>query len=95
MGQDASGSVAAVVVTFNRKELLCECLDGLLAQTLPPARIVLVDNASTDGTAGLLAEKGYLERGLIQYIRLPVNSGQAGFTKAFNEPMKPAFNGYG
>jgi GT2 family glycosyltransferase len=82
------GSVAAVVVTFNRKELLCECLDALLAQTYPVSRIVLIDNASSDGTAELLAEKGYLENEIFDYLRLPVNSGGAG---GFHEGVKRAF----
>ncbi len=43
-------SVAAVVVTYNRKVLLKECLDALLAQTRPLDSIIVVDNASTDGT---------------------------------------------
>jgi GT2 family glycosyltransferase len=85
---DAKDSVAAVVVTFNRKELLCECLDALLAQTSPVSRIVLVDNASSDGTADLLAEKGYLENKVIDYIRMPVNSGGAG---GFHEGVKRAY----
>jgi rhamnopyranosyl-N-acetylglucosaminyl-diphospho-decaprenol beta-1,3/1,4-galactofuranosyltransferase len=42
--------VWAVVVTYNRRELLEQCLDALLAQTRPPDRILVVDNASTDGT---------------------------------------------
>ena len=47
--------VVAVVVTWNRRDLLVESLAALRAQTLPPAAIVVVDNASTDGTAELLA----------------------------------------
>ena len=85
---EAKDSVAAVVVTFNRKELLCECLDALLAQSFPVSRIVLVDNASTDGTSELLAEKGYLERGIFDYFRLPINSGGAG---GFHEGVKRAY----
>ena len=46
-------SIAAVVVTFNRKVLLVECLRALLAQTRPLQRILVVDNASTDGTRAL------------------------------------------
>jgi GT2 family glycosyltransferase len=80
--------VAAVVVTFNRKQFLCECLDALLAQTAPLARIVLVDNASTDGTSDLLAEKGYLENGICTYVRLPINTGGAG---GFHEGVKRAY----
>jgi GT2 family glycosyltransferase len=83
------GSVAAVVVTFNRKELLCECLEGILAQAPPVARIVLVDNASTDGTADLLTARGYLKNGIVDYIRLPVNAGGAG---GFHEGVKRAYD---
>jgi GT2 family glycosyltransferase len=77
-----------VVVTFNRKELLCECLDALLSQTSPLGSIVLIDNASSDGTTELLAEKGYLENEIIDYIRLPINSGGAG---GFHEGVKRAY----
>lgn len=41
--------VAAVVVTFNRLELLKQCVDSLRAQTVH-CDILIVDNASTDGT---------------------------------------------
>ena len=42
--------VYAVVVTFNRKELLRENLEALCGQTRPLDGIVVVDNGSTDGT---------------------------------------------
>jgi len=73
-----SGTVAAVVVTFNRKQLLAECLDALLNQTQPLDRIIIVDNASSDGTLGFLAKRGYLGSPLIDYVRLPENIGGAG-----------------
>ena len=69
---------AAVVVAFNRKKLLTECLDGLLRQSLPLDAIYVVDNGSTDGTDAYLQKKGYLDEPQIRYIRLPVNSGGAG-----------------
>jgi len=53
-------SVCAVVVTYNRKSLLIECLSALLKQTFPLQGIYLIDNASTDGTPELLLEKGYI-----------------------------------
>ena len=49
--------VCAIVVTFNRKQLLRECLHSILAQTRLPDAILVVDNASTDGTPALLAEE--------------------------------------
>jgi rhamnopyranosyl-N-acetylglucosaminyl-diphospho-decaprenol beta-1,3/1,4-galactofuranosyltransferase len=82
-------NVAAVVVTFNRKELLCECLDALLAQSTPVRRIMLIDNASTDGTEELLATRGYLANGICEYVRLPVNTGGAG---GFHEGVKRAYD---
>jgi rhamnopyranosyl-N-acetylglucosaminyl-diphospho-decaprenol beta-1,3/1,4-galactofuranosyltransferase len=69
---------AAVVIGFNRKKLLTECLDGLLRQSLPLDAIYVVDNGSTDGTDAYLQKKGYLDEPQIRYIRLPVNSGGAG-----------------
>ncbi len=49
--------IRAVVVSWNGAHLLRTCLDSLEAQTLrTEMEIVVVDNASTDGTAQLLAE---------------------------------------
>lgn len=38
----------AVVVSYNRAELLKACLDGLAAQTIPLEKVVVIDNGSTD-----------------------------------------------
>ena len=51
-------SVCAVVVTYNRKELLIECLKALKNQSRHLNAIYIVDNASTDGTPELLVENG-------------------------------------
>ena len=47
--------VAAVVVTYNRKELLAQCIEALLSQQNAVCDILIVDNASTDGTGAYLA----------------------------------------
>jgi GT2 family glycosyltransferase len=47
----------AVVSTWNKREDLRENLNALRAQTLPFAAIVVVDNASTDGTAEMVASE--------------------------------------
>ena len=52
-----SARVVAVVVTWNRRELLQEALAALRTQTHPPSAIVVVDNASTDGTTELLTRE--------------------------------------
>jgi len=65
--------VAAVVVTYNRKDLLVECLAALRTQTVPPALIIVVDNASTDGTSDYLASVDDVE-----VVALRHNTGGAG-----------------
>ena len=72
-GAGAATDVVAVVVTWNRRDLLVECLAALRAQTLPPTHLVVVDNASTDGTAELLAAEPGLE-----VVTLSANTGGAG-----------------
>ena len=70
--------VAVVVVTYNRKALLVECLEALLNQTHAPERILVIDNAATDGTPELLAQMGLLNEPSIWYQRLEENLGGAG-----------------
>lgn len=76
--------VAAVVVTYNRKELLRECLNALLNQTRPLDEIIVIDNASTDGTQEMIAK----EFPHITYVRMSENIGGAG---GFHEGMKLAY----
>jgi GT2 family glycosyltransferase len=47
-------TVAVVIVTYNRADLLVGCLDGLAAQTTLPDAVFVVDNASTDHTREVL-----------------------------------------
>ena len=53
-------TVCAVVVTYNRKNLLLECLEAIRKQTRPVDAIYIIDNASTDGTPEVLKENGYI-----------------------------------
>jgi len=71
-------SIGAVVVTFNRKNLLAECLEALLGQTRLVDRIFIVDQASTDGTGEMLRKRGYLQKPSIVYNRSEKNTGGAG-----------------
>ena len=66
-------TVWAVVVTFNRRDLLEQCLDALAAQTRVPDRILVIDNASTDGTGAWLAA-----RHDVTVLRLATNEGSSG-----------------
>lgn len=76
-------SVCAIVVTYNRVALLRECLDHLAAQSRPPDRILVVDNASTDETQDVLARREGVE-----VLLLEANVGSAGgFARGMEHAM--------
>ena len=84
-----SQEVCAVVVTYNRQELLREALEALLRQTQPVSRILVVNNVSTDGTLAMLARdfpaSTYPQ---VEVLNLARNVGGAG---GFHAGMKSAF----
>jgi GT2 family glycosyltransferase len=80
--------VAAVVVTYNRKELLLKNLKALLQQSYQPGKIFVIDNACTDGTKNYLEHHGLFLHSQIEYVRLEENTGGAG---GFSEGIKRAY----
>ena len=77
-------SVCALVVTYNRRALLDDCLRAIEAQTVRPAELIVVDNASTDGTPALLRERGYAGRADVRVLQLEENLGSSGgFARGF------------
>src|SRR5260370_23450449 len=71
-------SVVVVIVTFNRPEMLCDCLSSLQRQTRPPAHILVVDNASNVEVAEHLRKVGLASDPRIEVLRLSRNTGGAG-----------------
>lgn len=80
--------IAAVVVTFNRKEMLLETLEGLRQQKRKPDRIFVINNASSDGTEELLSSRNILDWGDLEYVALDKNIGGAG---GFNKGIQLAY----
>lgn len=91
-------SIVAVVVTYNRKDLLLECIRHLREQVIERAlgtgvpcatsdqlAIMVVDNASTDGTQDALAD--LIASGVVEYHNTGANLGGAG---GFNYGMRMA-----
>ena len=66
--------VVAVVVAYNRRELLVAALDALGSQTRPVDEVVVVDNASTDGSG----EAARDHTACSEVVTLPRNTGGAG-----------------
>lgn len=68
-------TVAVVVVTYNRAELLARGLDGLAVSTRAPDAVYVIDNASTDATREMLEARADLP---LRVIRSAENLGGAG-----------------
>ena len=66
--------VSVIIPNWNGASHLPTCLDALRRQTYAPIEVIVVDNASTDESRGLLAAD-YPEA---QVVALPTNQGFAG-----------------
>jgi GT2 family glycosyltransferase len=81
----AAPRVVAAILTRDRRELLRQSLDAVLAQTRPVDRIVVVDNASSDGTREMLDA----DYGSLRVVALPENQGATGgFHEAIGAAME-------
>jgi O-antigen biosynthesis protein len=72
-----------IIPTFNQKEYLQQCIESIEQYTSLPHEIIVVDNASSDGTADYLAS-------IRQRIRYRVNETNEGFAGAVNEGLRMA-----
>jgi len=89
-------TVCAIVVTFNRKDLLIECLDALCKQTRPIDALYIIDNFSNDGTAELLFENGYLKKlppeNLTEPFETEIDFDNSEFLGTFDDEIATAEN---
>ena len=77
--------VVAVILTYNRKELLQRTLNAVYAQTRPCDRVIVVDNASHDGTRQFLLAADYPN---LEVYVLSENIGASG---GFNTGFRLAY----
>lgn len=69
--------VSVCIGAYNRKDYIRECVDSALAQTWPNKEVIVVDDASTDGTREILESYG----SAIQLIKRDSNSGMCPITR--------------
>ncbi len=81
-------TITAVIVTFNRKDKITKAIEHVLNQSRPPDHLLVVDNASTDGTPEVVAP--YVADERVALLRLPKNIGGAG---GFATGMAKAYEG--
>jgi glycosyltransferase involved in cell wall biosynthesis len=68
-------AIGVVIPTFNRQAMLRQALESVLNQSHDALEIVVIDNASTDGTATYMAGVGDRR---VRYVVNPQNIGMAG-----------------
>ncbi|MCX6794947.1 MAG: glycosyltransferase family 2 protein [Candidatus Falkowbacteria bacterium] len=66
--------VSVVIPTFNLRDVLLQCLESITKQDYPLTEIIVVDNASTDGTSDAVAQKFPQ----VILIKNPINLGVTG-----------------
>ena len=74
--------VAVVVVSWNLREITCDCVRSLLALDYPSVQVIVVDNGSTDGSAEAVRRLGMSHTPAgggkrIEVVELPSNEGFA------------------
>jgi rhamnopyranosyl-N-acetylglucosaminyl-diphospho-decaprenol beta-1,3/1,4-galactofuranosyltransferase len=79
--------VAAIVVSYNRRALLQECVEALLAQTWPPQAIYVVDNGSNDGSREYLASVAARH----EKVRVVLSESNIGGAGGFASGIRTAF----
>lgn len=72
-----------IIPTYNKVSLLMDCIQSIQQHTTDPYELIVVDNASDDGTSHYL-------QSLKPYARIIQNSSNRGFAGAVNQGMKAA-----
>lgn len=78
MDQKATPLVSIIIVNWNKKAYLRDCLNSLLAQTYQPLEVIVVDNHSSDGSAEMLKEE-------FAQVKLIANQYNALYCPAYNQ----------
>ncbi|MEK7867629.1 MAG: glycosyltransferase family 2 protein [Planctomycetota bacterium] len=72
--------VSVVIPNWNRKDLLQRCLRSVFTQAHRPLEVIVVDNASTDGSPELVRDE-------FPEVRLVRNTGNVGASRARNQAL--------
>jgi len=84
---NTSSKISIIVVSYNTREMTLDCLRSVAAETTVPHELIVVDNASTDGSAEAIAAE-------FPEIVLMAEADNHGFAKANNLAAKRARGEY-
>ena len=80
---DSAPAVSIIIVNWNTQALLRDCLRSVIEQTRAPQEIIVVDNASTDGSAAMVGAE-------FPAVVLIANADNRGFAGANNQGLRIA-----
>lgn len=69
--------ISVFITSYNQRDYLREAIDSVLAQTLRPLEIMILDDGSTDGSRELITAVAQQHPGLVRAILHPRNLGVA------------------
>ncbi len=78
--------ITVIIPVYNREKLLARCLDSIAAQDYRPVRVIVVDNASEDGSRGVAEEWGGTHRASdfeVTVVSQPLRGASAARMKGF------------
>ncbi len=81
-----TADVAIVIPVYNRRSIVLETLDSVARQSIPPRRLIVVDDGSTDGTADSV--RGWLARANLPTRTLLRTQPAAGVSAARNHGLR-------
>lgn len=82
LGEKSWPKVSCIIVNWNGEQFLERCLVALMAQTVPPHEIILVDNASSDGSVAIARR--------FPSVRLVAQDQNLGFARGNNLAVEMA-----
>jgi GT2 family glycosyltransferase len=89
MGKErkSKGRAVLLVLNYNAKPFLKNCLESMLRQTYQPLEVWVIDNASVDGSANFVREH-------FPRVKLLVNRINYGVGRGFNDAVKKALKSF-
>ena len=79
--------VSIVIVSWNTRDILRECVESIIRETRHRYEIIVVDNASSDGSAAMIETE-------FPQILLIQNNNNRGFAAATNQGLRVAAGRY-
>jgi len=76
-------AISIVIVSWNTRDILRDCLESIANQTTLPHEVIVVDNASTDGSQDMIRQS-------FPDVKLIANTSNRGFAAANNQGLEIA-----